>query len=101
MADIDKKIPRYTDITLSEKTDWENFKRMWNNNNYSGCLELSGTSDTNRLNANVLNTVIKSIQELELYIQTNIPIFKKYRIKISSTPPAELKSGEIYFESSN
>lgn len=98
MADIDKKIPRYTDIALSEKTDWENFKRMWNNNNYSGCLELSGTSDTNRLNANVLNTVIKSMRELELYIKENAPIFKKDKIKVSDSPPESMSSGEIYFK---
>lgn len=98
MADIDKKIPKHTDIALSEKTDWENFKRMWNNDNYSGCLEFSDIPDASKLNANALNTIMDSIRELELYIKESAPTFKKDKIEVSSTPPVGLEKNKIYFE---
>ena len=88
---------KYQDIHLADKTKWRQFVELWQAGNVDAALNL--LSDTSLggkvVNAAALNAITSQIVSLE---ENDDASFKQDIIKVSPTPPAGIKQGEVYFE---
>lgn len=87
----------YEDIHLADKAKWRQFVELWQGGNIDAALNLlSDTSLSGKVvNAAVLNAITSQIVSLE---ENDDATFKDDIIKVSPTPPAGIKQGQVYFE---
>ena len=88
---------KYSDRDISKREDWGNFIELMQQGKYTEALAvLQGTSfeniATNALFWNTLFNYIVGTEELK------DDTFKSTKIQTSSTAPADLTTGQIYFK---
>ena len=87
----------YEDIHLADKAKWRQFVELWQAGSVDAALNLlADTSLSGKVvNAAVLNAITSQIVGLE---ENDDASFKQDIIKVSPTPPTDIKQGEVYFE---
>ena len=88
---------KYSDIDISKREDWGNFIELMQQGKYTEALAvLQGTSFENiATNALFWNTLFNYIVNTE---ELKDDTFKSTKIQTSSTAPADLTTGQIYFK---
>ena len=88
---------KYSDINISKREDWGNFIELMQQGKYTEALAvLQGTSFENiATNAAFWNTLFNYIVNTE---ELKDDTFKSTKIQTSSTAPADLTTGQIYFK---
>ena len=88
---------KYSDIDISKRADWGNFIELMQQGKYTEALAvLQGTSFENiATNALFWNTLFNYIVNTE---ELKDDTFKSTKIQTSSTAPADLTTGQIYFK---
>ena len=88
---------KYNDIDISKREDWGNFIELMQQGKYTEALAvLQGTSFENiATNAAFWNTLFNYIVNTE---ELKDDTFKSTKIQTSSTAPADLTTGQIYFK---
>ena len=88
---------KYSDIDISKREDWGNFIELMQQGKYIEALAvLQGTSFENiATNAAFWNTLFNYIVNTE---ELKDDTFKSTKIQTSSTAPADLTTGQIYFK---
>ena len=88
---------KYSDIDISKREDWGNFIELMQQGKYIEALAvLQGTSFENiATNALFWNTLFNYIVNTE---ELKDDTFKSTKIQTSSTAPADLTTGQIYFK---
>ena len=88
---------KYSDIDISKREDWGNFIEFMQQGKYTEALAvLQGTSFENiATNAAFWNTLFNYIVDTE---ELKDDTFKSTKIQTSSTAPADLTTGQIYFK---
>ena len=88
---------KYSDIDISKREDWGNFIELMQQGKYTEALAvLQGTSFENiATNAAFWNTLFSYIVNTE---ELKDDTFKSTKIQTSSTAPADLTTGQIYFK---
>ena len=88
---------KYSDIDISKREDWGNFIELMQQGKYTEALAvLQGTSFENiATNAAFWNTLFNYIVDTE---ELKDDTFKSTKIQTSSTAPADLTTGQIYFK---
>ena len=88
---------KYSDINISKREDWGNFIELMQQGKYTEALAvLQGTSFENiATNALFWNTLFNYIVNTE---ELKDDTFKSTKIQTSSTAPADLTTGQIYFK---
>ena len=88
---------KYSDIDISKREDWRNFIELMQQGKYTEALAvLQGTSFENiATNAAFWNTLFNYIVDTE---ELKDDTFKSTKIQTSSTAPADLTTGQIYFK---
>ena len=88
---------KYSDIDISKRKDWGNFIELMQQGKYTEALAvLQGTSFENiATNAAFWNTLFNYIVNTE---ELKDDTFKLTKIQTSSTAPADLTTGQIYFK---
>ena len=91
---------KYTDIQLTDKELWAQFQSLYKSGDYASALALlQNTQLKNKaLTADILNALIDYIVQVE---QLNDSTFKADKIRVESQVPADLTTGQIYFDSTN
>ena len=88
---------KYQDIQLADVSLWNQIQTAWNQGNYNHVVNLVQNSQLidKAILAAVLNTLTGRIVDVE---NLNDPDFLKNLIQVSTTPPAGLEQGQVYFE---
>ena len=88
---------KYSDIDISKREDWGNFIELMQQGKYTEALAvLQGTSFENiATTAAFWNTLFNYIVNTE---ELKDDTFKSTKIQTSSTAPADLMTGQIYFK---
>lgn len=88
---------RYQDISLTNSASVGQIHTKWADNNYSEMIsQINGLKSNDVvLTAEAINYVTALINALE---NQDDPTFKANVIKVQSTPPAGMTSGQIYFK---
>lgn len=88
---------KYSDINISKREDWGSFIELMQQGKYTEALAvLQGTSFENiATNAAFWNTLFNYIVNTE---ELKDDTFKSTKIQTSSTAPADLTTGQIYFK---
>ena len=88
---------KYSDIDISKREDWGNFIELMQQGKYTEALAvLQGTSFENIATiAAFWNTLFNYIVNTE---ELKDDTFKSTKIQTSSTAPADLTTGQIYFK---
>lgn len=88
---------KYNDIDIPKREDWGNFIELMQQGKYTEALAvLQGTSFENiATTAAFWNTLFNYIVNTE---ELKDDTFKSTKIQTSSTAPADLTTGEIYFK---
>ena len=88
---------KYSDIDISKREDWGNFIELMQQGKYTEALAvLQGTSFENiATTAAFWNTLFNYIVNTE---ELTDDTFKSTKIQTSSTTPADLTTGQIYFK---
>ena len=88
---------KYSDIDISKREDWGNFIELMQQGKYTEALAgLQGTSFENiATTAAFWNTLFNYIVDTE---ELKDDTFKSTKIQTSSTAPADLTTGQIYFK---
>ena len=88
---------KYSDIDISKRKDWGNFIELMQQGKYTEALAvLQGTSFENiATTAAFWNTLFNYIVNTE---ELKDDTFKLTKIQTSSTAPADLTTGQIYFK---
>ena len=88
---------KYSDIDISKREDWGNFIELMQQGKYTEALAvLQGTSFENiATTAAFWNTLFNYIVNTE---ELKDDTFKSTKIQTSSTTPADLTTGQIYFK---
>ena len=88
---------KYSDIDISKREDWGSFIEFMQQGKYTEALAvLQGTSFENiATNALFWNTLFNYIVNTE---ELKDDTFKSTKIQTSSTTPADLTTGQIYFK---
>lgn len=88
---------KYSDIDISKREDWGNFIEFMQQGKYTEALAvLQGTSFENiATTAAFWNTLFNYIVNTE---ELKDDTFKSTKIQTSSTVPADLTTGQIYFK---
>ena len=88
---------KYSDIDISKREDWGNFIKLMQQGKYTEALAvLQGTSFENiATTAAFWNTLFNYIVNTE---ELKDDTFKSTKIQTSSTAPADLTTGQIYFK---
>lgn len=93
----DSSAHKYSDITISERENWRNFIDQMQRGEYAQALSniTSSTYDFIATNALFWNTLFNYIVNTE---ELKDDTFKSTKIQTSSTAPADLTTGQIYFK---
>lgn len=88
---------KYRDIDISKRSDWAGFIELMQQGKYTEALAvLQGTSFENiATNAAFWNALFTYIVDTEELQDTT---FKATKIQTSTTAPADLTTGQIYFQ---
>lgn len=88
---------KYSDINISKREDWRNFIELMQQGKYTEALAvLQGASFENiATTAAFWNTLFNYIVNTE---ELKDDTFKSTKIQTSSTAPADLTTGQIYFK---
>ena len=88
---------KYSDIDISKREDWGSFIELMQQGKYTEALAvLQGTSFENiATTAAFWNTLFNYIVDTE---ELKDDTFKSTKIQTSSTAPADLMTGQIYFK---
>lgn len=91
---------KYTDIQLTDKELWAQFQSLYQTGNYASALALLQNTQLKdkALTADILNALTDYIVQVE---QLNDATFKADKIRIESQVPADLTTGQIYFDWTN
>ena len=85
----------FRDISVNERSTWHDYISKINSGDYASAWALISGKDNMATIAAMFNLLFRNIVDTE---QLNDPNFKSDRIETSSTPPANLQVGQIYFE---
>lgn len=88
---------KYTDIQLTDKELWAQFQSLYQSGDYASALALlQNTQLKNKaLTADILNALTDYIVQVE---QLNDSTFKADKIRVEPQVPADLTTGQIYFD---
>ncbi len=87
---------KFSDVQLSDRALWAQFKSLYNSGDYAGAISLLSTSQLAKkaLSADLLNALTNQL----VYVEgLNDPSFGADKIQVSKAPPAGLTSGQVYF----
>lgn len=87
---------KFSDIQLTDKTTWENYKTAWGNGDFTTALATN--LPKKKLTAELLNELTDKIVEVE---NLNDPDYTNDRIRVSPQVLKDLYTGEVYFEWTN
>ena len=90
----------YKDIQLTDKELWAQFQSLYQSSNYTSAIALlQNTQLKNKaLTADILNALTDYIVQVE---QLNDATFKADKIRVEPQVPADLTTGQIYFDWTN
>lgn len=88
---------KYQDIQLANVSLWKQIQAAWGQGNYNNVVVLVQNSRLidKAILAAVLNALTNKLVDVE---NLNDPDFLKNLIQVSTTPPAGLEQGQVYFE---
>lgn len=90
---------RFSDIQWSDKELWQRFQALWKTD-VDAALTLLNTAQLAKK-----GQIAKGLNDLTNYVvqveELNDPTYASDRIQVSTTPPADLQNGEVYFEWTN
>ena len=91
---------KFKDIQLTDKELWSQFQSLYQSGDYASALALlQNTQLKNKaLTADILNALTDYIVQVE---QLNDSTFKADKIRVESQVPADLTTGQIYFDWTN
>lgn len=91
---------KYTDIQLTYKELWAQFQSLYQSGNYASALALLQNTQLKdkALTADILNALTDYIVQVE---QLNDATFKADKIRVEPQVPADLTTGQIYFDWTN
>lgn len=87
---------KFSDIQLTDKTTWENYKTAWGDSDFATALATN--LPKKKLTAELLNDLTDKIVEVE---NLNDPDYANDRIRVSPQVLKDLATGEVYFEWTN
>ena len=89
----------YQDIHLSDKQRWNEIQSDWANGAYSSMLtKLQNVNLAEKvIDADMFSSICDAILALENQYFDDVE-FKKNLIKVSTTPPSGLSTGQVYFK---
>lgn len=89
------RLMNYQDIHASNIDSWKSFREKYQSGDFAGAQAIVQTLTNTQMNAQALNDLFNFIVETE---QLSDPTFKKDMIQVSTTAPANLQVGEMYFK---
>ena len=89
------RIMHYQDIHASDIDSWKLFREKYQSGDFAGAQAITQTLTNTQINAQALNDLFNFIVETE---QLSDPTFKSDVIQVSTTAPAGLEVGQIYFK---
>lgn len=89
----------YQDVHLSDKNKWNNVQLYWSNDSYTQMLQALQDSALSQkiINAAMFSAICTELVRLQNQY-FNDTTFKKDVIKVSTTPPSGLTTGQVYFK---
>ena len=90
----------FKDIQLTDKELWAQFQSLYQSGDYASALTLLQNTQLNNkaLTADILNALTDYIVQVE---QLNDASFKADKIRVEFQVPADLTTGQIYFDWTN
>lgn len=92
------RLMNYQDIRSSNIDTWQSFRQKYQSGDFAGAQTVAQTLTNTQLNAQALNDLFNFIVETE---QLSAPTFKSDAIQVSTTAPAGLQVGQMYFKEHN
>lgn len=92
------RLMNYQDIHSSNIDTWKSFRQKYQSGDFAGAQTVAQTLTDTQLNAQALNDLFNFIVETE---QLSAPTFKNDAIQVSTTAPAGLQVGQMYFKEHN
>ena len=89
------RIMHYQDIHASDIDSWKSFREKYQSGDFAGAQAIVQTLTNTQMNAQALNDLFNFIVETE---QLSDPAFKNDVIQVSTTAPANLQVGQMYFK---
>lgn len=93
-----KRLMNYQDIHASDIDSWKSFREKYQSGDFAGAQAIAQTLTDTQMNAQALNDLFNFIVETE---QLSDPTFKSDIIQVSTTAPADLQVGQMYFKEYN
>lgn len=90
-----KRLMNYQDIHSSNLDSWKLFRQKYQSGDFAGAQTIAQTLINTQMNAKALNDLFNFIVETE---QLSDPTFKTDVIQTSTTAPAGLEVGQMYFK---
>ena len=90
-----KRLMNYQDIHASDIDSWKSFREKYQSGDFEGAQAIAQTLTNMQINAQALNDLFNYIVETE---QLSDPTFKSDVIQVSTTAPANLQVGQMYFK---
>ena len=90
-----KRLMHYQDIHASDIDSWKSFREKYQSGDFAGAQAIAQTLTNTQINAQALNDLFNFIVETE---QLSDSTFKSDVIQTSTTAPAGLEVGQIYFK---
>lgn len=87
---------KYSDIQLSDKAKWREYKQAWGNGDYATALATELAKK--KLTAETLNDLTDYIVAVE---KLDDPDYDVDKIKVETQVPDDLPTGKVYFEWTN
>lgn len=97
-APSNKRLMHYQDIHASDIDSWKLFREKYQSGDFAGAQAIAQTLTNTQINAQALNDLFNFIVETE---QLSDPTFKNDIIQVSTTAPANLQVGQMYFKEYN
>ena len=85
----------YQDVHASNIDSWKSFREKYQSGDFAEAQAIAQTLTNTQMNAQALNDLFNFIVETE---QLSDPTFKKDIIQVSTTAPANLQVGQMYFK---
>lgn len=90
-----KRLMHYQDIHASDIDSWKLFREKYQSGDFAGAQAIAQTLTNTQINAQALNDLFNFIVETE---QLSDSTFKSDVIQVSTTAPANLQVGQMYFK---
>lgn len=88
---------KYQDIHLEDKELLDNFRNLWNGEDYNGAFAVLKQAQLvdKQLVGDTLNYILRQTEALE---KQSDPTFKQKKIKVATAAPTGLSKGDIWFK---